>query len=300
LTNATAYEYDVALSFAGENRDFVEAVAKRLNGAGVTVFYDDFEQVNLWGEDLVVHLDAVYRTKARYCVIFISRYYRDKAWTTHELRSALARAVEERRAYLLPARFDDTEIPGVRPTIHYIDLRKLSPDEFAERILQKLGVPAGEGIPESPPDRRVPKVALKTFNPYVEAKRLIQFLVAELQKRCESEAGRGVDFTEFEREGRTCIRILLRGQTRYSLDVWMGGLTGDASIAFAYQRGEPHFSSGGMNAWGTVRWSKTRDEPVLPFVGFMGSGHQEKEYSYQELLDVFWNEVCDALEDERW
>jgi hypothetical protein len=300
LTNATAYEYDVALSFAGENRDYVEAVAKRLDGAGLTVFYDDFEQVNLWGQDLVVHLDEVYRTKARYCVIFISRFYRDKAWTTHELRSALARAVEERRAYLLPARFDDTEIPGVRPTIHYIDLRQLTPDQFAERVLQKLAVSVDPGIDRTASVRRVPKVAQNSFNPYVEAKRLIEVLVKGLRERCAAEASRGLDFTEFEREGRTCIRVLHHGRTRYALDVWMGGFTGDASIAFAYQRGEPHFSSGSMNAWGTVRWSSTRDEPVLPFVGFMGSGHQEKEYTYQELLDVFWNEVCDAVEGERW
>ena len=53
-----------------------------------------------------------------------------------------------------------------------------------------------------------------------------------------------------------------------------------------------------MNAWGTVRWSKALDEPVLPFVGFMGFTHEEKEYTYDQLLDAFWGEICDALEDE--
>ena len=38
------YEYDVALSFAGENREYVEEVAVFLKNFGVKVFYDDFKQ----------------------------------------------------------------------------------------------------------------------------------------------------------------------------------------------------------------------------------------------------------------
>ena len=36
------YTYEVALSFAGEDRAFAEALAKGLRDAGVKVFYDDF------------------------------------------------------------------------------------------------------------------------------------------------------------------------------------------------------------------------------------------------------------------
>lgn len=25
-----------------------------------------------------------------------------------------------------------------------------------------------------------------------------------------------------------------------------------------------------------------------------------RKYTYDELVDVFWNEICDALEEERW
>jgi hypothetical protein len=34
------YDYDVALSFAGEDRDYVDKVAKMLHALGVRVFYD--------------------------------------------------------------------------------------------------------------------------------------------------------------------------------------------------------------------------------------------------------------------
>ncbi|SRR6266566_6815643 len=139
-TSATAeQEYDVCLSFAGEQRPYVEEVARILYQQGVRVFYDDYEKADLWGKDLYEHLDWVYQNSARYCVLFASADYARKIWTTHERRSAYARALRESDAYLLPARFDDTEIPGLRPTIGYIDLRVTTPSALAQLITEKLG-----------------------------------------------------------------------------------------------------------------------------------------------------------------
>jgi hypothetical protein len=39
----------------------------------------------------------------------------------------------------LPARFDDTEIPGILPTIGYVDLNEFTPEKFAELIKMKIG-----------------------------------------------------------------------------------------------------------------------------------------------------------------
>ncbi|MGH9891596.1 MAG: toll/interleukin-1 receptor domain-containing protein, partial [bacterium] len=132
------WEYDVALSFAGENRAYVDEVAELLKKANVTVFYDKYEQVAMWGRDLQEHLAEVYQSKARYVVMFVSEHYASKVWPTHERRSALARAITERRVSVLPARFDDTEIPGLLPTVGYIDLRRNAPAQLVELILQKI------------------------------------------------------------------------------------------------------------------------------------------------------------------
>lgn len=132
-------KYEVVLSFAGEDRKYVEEVAQHLKDNDVSVFYDKYEESTLWGKELTEHLDKVYRGSARYCVIFISKYYKDKLWPTHERRSAFVRALEEKEEYILPARFDKTEIPGLRPTIGYTDLNVKTPKELAVLILQKLG-----------------------------------------------------------------------------------------------------------------------------------------------------------------
>lgn len=130
--------YDVALSFAGEDRAYVEAVADHLREHDVAVFYDKYERVELWGKDLYQHLDEVYRLQAHLCVIFVSSNYSRALWATHENKSAQARAFSEQSEYILPARFDDTELPGLRPTVAYLDLRELEPVEVADAIVEKL------------------------------------------------------------------------------------------------------------------------------------------------------------------
>jgi len=136
---AIAPKYDVALSFAGENRGYVERVAEILKRAGVSVFYDGFEKATLWGKNLVDHLARIYQHQSRFVVMFISQHYVEKAFPSHERQHAQARALVVKDDYILPARFDDTEVPGLAPTVAYADLRKLSPEEVAGLILEKLG-----------------------------------------------------------------------------------------------------------------------------------------------------------------
>ncbi len=132
------YDYEVALSYASEDRAYVGQVAEALKEHGTRIFYDQYEEANMWGKDLSAHLDDVFRKQARYCVIFISRHYAEKEWTIHERRSAFARAIKDHGDYVLPARFDDTELPGLQPLIHYMDLRDKTPEELADLIREKL------------------------------------------------------------------------------------------------------------------------------------------------------------------
>jgi hypothetical protein len=132
------YDYDVALSFAGEDRAYVYEVASMLRDAGIKVFYDDFSQTELWGKNLYVYLRDIYQSRAKYTVMFVSKHYAEKRWPSHERESAQARAFEESREYILPARFDDTSIPGMAPTTGYVDLRLRRPAELAGMILEKL------------------------------------------------------------------------------------------------------------------------------------------------------------------
>ncbi|MGA2073731.1 MAG: TIR domain-containing protein [Terriglobia bacterium] len=138
------FSYDVCFSFAGEDRSYVRAVADCLSRFGVRVFYDEYEEITLWGKNLYEHLDDVYRNVSRYCVIFVSQHYAQRLWTNHERQSAQCRAFKENREYILPARFGDTPLPGLRDTVAYVDLLHKTPESFSKLILQKLGIPEKE------------------------------------------------------------------------------------------------------------------------------------------------------------
>jgi hypothetical protein len=71
--------------------------------------------------------------------MFISKHYAEKVWPNHERRSAQARALSEEGEYVLPARFDNTPVPGLLPTVSYIDLSDLTPSAFAQLVEQKIG-----------------------------------------------------------------------------------------------------------------------------------------------------------------
>jgi hypothetical protein len=81
----------------------------------------------------------VYRSSARYCLIFISQFYAKKIWTNHERRSALVRALQETSEYILPVRLDSTEIAGIRATLGYVDAKLKTPTDLGKMILEKVG-----------------------------------------------------------------------------------------------------------------------------------------------------------------
>jgi hypothetical protein len=132
------YEFDVALSYAGEDRLYVHEVAKYLHAKNIRVFYDEFFTAELWGQDLYSYLDTVYRERSRFTVVFISQSYVSKPWPSHERQSAQARALNELGPYLLPVRFDDSVLPGLRPTVSFIEASRVTPEQLAELIIDKL------------------------------------------------------------------------------------------------------------------------------------------------------------------
>ncbi len=86
--------FDIALSFAGEQREYVDKVANLLKLKGVSTFYDKFEEANLWGKNLYDYLSDIYLNQARYTIIFISSDYATKLWTNHERQAMQARAFQ--------------------------------------------------------------------------------------------------------------------------------------------------------------------------------------------------------------
>jgi hypothetical protein len=133
-------QYDVVLSFAGEERDYAEKLTGLLKRDGFKVFYDKDEEHDSWGKNLYEHSTEIYSKRGKYCVMFLSKHYAAKQWPTLERRAAQERAFKENREYILPIRIDDTSIPGILDTVAYQDLRQKSIEEIYEILKRKLSL----------------------------------------------------------------------------------------------------------------------------------------------------------------
>jgi TIR domain len=132
------YHYDVALSYAGEDLVYAQALADSLRSRGVNVFYDKYEKSTLWGKNLYDYLTDLYQHKARYCVMLLSQHYAAKVWTNLERQAAQARAFQEHQEYILPVRLDDTEISGILPIVGYLRWPPETAETITDVIITKL------------------------------------------------------------------------------------------------------------------------------------------------------------------
>jgi hypothetical protein len=155
------HKYSVALSFAGEDREFAEDIAKELKIMGVSVFYDKYEQHELWGKDLYETLQSVYVKECRYCLLLFSPFYLKKMWTTFERKQIVDRLAHEQGTdCVLPIRIDgfNDDIPGLSRGIGYIDASKNQQKYIADLILKKLGKPGFEVSSSEAFERTLEKV----------------------------------------------------------------------------------------------------------------------------------------------
>jgi len=111
----TGRRWDVALSFAGAQRDYVGQVAQALKARGVRCFYDADEQVRLWGTHLAEELPRIYARESAAVVVFVSADYAGRDWTRLERRAAFSQAVIEAGVYGCPPGSTTASCPGCCP-----------------------------------------------------------------------------------------------------------------------------------------------------------------------------------------
>ena len=76
--------YDIALSFAGEDREYADSLYDELNDRGMAVFYDKAEESRLLAEDVEKLLGPIYAADSDYVVLVMGPQYGFKRWTAFE------------------------------------------------------------------------------------------------------------------------------------------------------------------------------------------------------------------------
>ncbi len=291
------YEYEVAFSFAGEQRAYVKEVHDYLTAKGVKVFYDQDKAVDTetWGQNLVDYFNDIFRHKAKFCIVFISQEYANKVWTNYERQVIQARGLID-QGYILPARFDDTKLAGEIDTTKYVNLAHLSPEDFGNVILRKI---QSKSAPDTPPEItfRTPRIP-QAFNPYKEREAWIKAISEEITKRCESLNNPPVECSHLQHGEKDSLRIELNGKTIYSLDVHRGtGSSDDEGLAFSYAE-NGRSMSGGTHAMGSLAWEKDAEAVVIKLMDFslFNSLQTDASYTLEAFIDQLWDKIVNRIE----
>ena len=140
IVRRAGYEYDVAVSFAGNDRPVVERLVEVLQDHNLRVFYDFEQQADLWGKDLRRELAHLYGQRAQFMIVCLSDDYPERDWTTFEYEIGRDAASKRTEDYLLPLIVGANRPPitGLPTTVGFISLHDRSMEEVADLVLQKL------------------------------------------------------------------------------------------------------------------------------------------------------------------
>lgn len=140
VTDTESHEYQICISYAYEDRAIARKLARYLRDeCGLSVFFDEFEQHKLVGEDLIDKLYDIYARRALLCVVLFSKIYLTKDWPRYELKAARSRALHSRgQGYILPIALEAEAVPEELRTIGYWFLKRGEENKVGDLIHERV------------------------------------------------------------------------------------------------------------------------------------------------------------------
>jgi len=132
--------FKVAFSFPGEVRESVLSIVNQLKSSlpSGSIFYDDDFTAQLARPNLDSLLQTVYLNNSDLIVVFLSGDYERKIWCGIEWRAIRGIINNKSDHAVMFVRSDEAEIPGVFAHDGYLDLRRFSPEQVADFILERV------------------------------------------------------------------------------------------------------------------------------------------------------------------
>ena len=131
------FDFDFALSFAGENRLVARTIAEQLEILDCAVFYDEIFEVNYLGKAWHKSFMEIFGERSRFVVCLLDKHHLEKIWPTFE-RECFAPRVPE--AAVIPIYLDDTMFPGIPRDIVGITFTQEDsrPEELDSRVTDEI------------------------------------------------------------------------------------------------------------------------------------------------------------------
>ena len=136
------HSFEVALSFPGEHRSYVERIADELEQelGPNACFYDRYYEAQLAQPSLDALLHGIYGKRSGLVVAFICREYDEKKWCGIEWKKIRERVVTGDAWEVMYVRLGEGDVAGMTRLDGYIDARERPPEELARLIFQRVQV----------------------------------------------------------------------------------------------------------------------------------------------------------------
>ena len=298
--------YDVAVSFAGEQRALVEPVVHACQALGLKVFYDKDHTVEFWGRNFIIGMRAIYGgTRARYVAPFLSKEYLASAYPMDEFTTAMRRAIEiSADSYLLPIIVGSVQVPPelLNPAIGYLRLEDHTPDGLARIIADRVG----SGLERHQEPRqvmdvvddtfgvRLPRLPTTDFSPYETLEEALARVGARFQSAADALTAFGVRCLVRVSGTAVDVRVERQGRPVCGLRLYFGDAMGGDRLLVAFQW--PLISGSGYNGWVTARWDPDAGRPGLQFTDLGLIASPLSMVTADELFHRLWNKIVDHLE----
>ena len=129
-------EFDVAVSFAGENRELAREIAQQLELLDAHVFFDELFEANFLGGAWSAHFERIFGRDSRLVVCLLDQHYRDKIWPTFERECFLPRVPD---GDVIPIFLDETPFVGIPSDIIGIRFTpSADPEEQQSRVTDEI------------------------------------------------------------------------------------------------------------------------------------------------------------------
>lgn len=133
--------YDVALSFAGSDREFAEILFQLLTEQEISTFYDKNEQHRIIASNVEEYLAPIYQSEANLIIVFIGNDYPKRIWTQFESRQFKDRFGE---GSVIPVWFNELNYSSFDTSREYGGYTIISGKEVYKQMAELATVIAGK------------------------------------------------------------------------------------------------------------------------------------------------------------
>lgn len=295
-------EYDLAFSFAGEDRAYVEKVKVECEKVGLSIYYDLDRRIDQWGKSFIGEQRKVYSGyKTKHFVPFISRHYFAKPIPTDEFKAALMESTK-RSQYILPIKLDDSEVSTeyLHRDTQYLHKKDYPPEQLAgalKLIVSRSSEPAKnvDQLLTDELDLPAPKITPRTYSKLREAEALIAYVAQNFEKHLSQLEDEG--YVPVVRKKDESLRVVVEreGKTVFTLNLFFSSIGGDNTLGFNFNQHSIMANTESVNGTIEPRFNEEQQAAGYRLMDFSNFG-ERGFYSKQGIMEFLWKRMTEQLE----